>query len=320
MNSFHAAAGAVLKRHVSSGDIVVAMTDPPLLCTLAAQVARCYRAKLVNWQQDIYPEAMVAAGVKIKGAQALSRLRDGALQAAAANVAISEQIAATLAAHGARPEAIRVIANWANDTAVRPLATARNYLRRDWGLERKFVVAYCGNLGRGHEIETVLAAATALRGRSDICFLFVGGGHYRPALEQEAAAKDLTNFVFKPYQAAPIFAQALSVADVHWVSLRPEMEGLIFPSKLYGIAAAGRPIVAVTARDGEIARLVERHQCGIVVPAGDGQTLAGSIAALAADPVGRETMGRKARAMLEKHFSKAEALRRWDELLDMVSA
>jgi glycosyltransferase involved in cell wall biosynthesis len=318
--SFHAAAGTILQRLLSSGDIVVAMTDPPLLCLLAAQVAHRSRARLVNWHQDIYPEAVLAAGVEVVGAQAMGRLRDGALKAAAANVAISERIAATLVVHGAAPETLRVIANWTNDTAVRALPADSESLRRDWGLEHKFVVAYCGTLGRSHEIETVLAAATALRDRSDIRFLCVGGGHYRAALEQQVAARSLANFVFQPYQAEAVFAQAVSLADVHWVSLPPEMEGLIFPSKLYGIAAAGRPIVAVTAFDGEIAHLVRQHQCGLVVPARDGDAFARSIAALAADRDACEEMGRRARAMLDGHFSRTAALRKWDELLDRVSA
>ena len=111
-----------------------------------------------------------------------------------------------------------------------------------------------------------------------------------------------------------------SVADIHFVSLRPELEGLALPSKFYGIAAAGRPIIAVTAGDGEIAQLAERYECGVAVPVGDDAGFAHSITALAAERAGREEMGRRARSMLDRKFSRTAALQKWDELLDMVDA
>lgn len=131
--------------------------------------------------------------------------------------------------------------------------------------------------------------------------------------------------MFKPYQVAPDFdatndtlERVLSIPDIHWVSLRPELEGLALPSKFYGIAAAGRPIIAVTASDGEIAHLVERYKCGSVVGVGDGVGFADVIAALAADRPAREEMGLRARSMLEANFSRSTALGKWDALLDLV--
>lgn len=135
------------------GDILVAKTDPPLLCVPALRAARRRRLRLVNWLQDLYPEIAVALGVPlVRGpvAGALYRLRDAALREAAANVAIGERMAELLRRRGAPPDRIHVIANFSDDEDIRPLARGDNGLRHDWGLADRFVVGYSGNLGRGH--------------------------------------------------------------------------------------------------------------------------------------------------------------------------
>ena len=104
--------------------------------------------------------------------------------------------------------------------------------------------------------------------------------------------------------------------DLHWLSLRPSLEGLIFPSKLYGIAAAGRPMLALTAEGGALAALIARHGCGIAVAPDEASGLAETIAALSANRDRCEVMGRRARVMLEDHFSRRAALAQWQEILD----
>jgi colanic acid biosynthesis glycosyl transferase WcaI len=109
---------------------------------------------------------------------------------------------------------------------------------------------------------------------------------------------------------------SLSVPDIHWISLRPEVEGLVVPSKFYGIACAGRPVIAITARDGEIARLVEQHACGLVIEPDRAQAMAEALTLLAADDARTTAMG--ARAKLEAQFTRRQAFERWRQLLDQV--
>ena len=140
---------------------------------------------------------------------------------------------------------------------------------------RKFVVGYSGNLGRAHEFDTILAASEHFRNDPNIIFLFIGGGHRSDELARRVKAQELSHkFRFLPYQRDEDLKYSLSVPDVHWISLRPELEGLIVPSKFYGIAAAGRPIIAVTAKNGEIASLVRAYDCGVVVEPGNSDELA----------------------------------------------
>ncbi len=315
-NSFHSTARPKLGSLTASGDLVVATSDPPLVSAMAAEVAARVGARLVNWVQDVYPEGMLALGAAPPGALALARLRDTALRAASANVAIGSRMAGVLNGLGAPPATIRVIPNWADDRVIRPLPAADNPLRRAWGLGDKFVVGYSGNLGRAHEIGTVLLAAEQLRERPDIRFLFVGGGELRGELERAAAARGLSNIVLKPYQPAALLNQSLAVADVHWVSLRPELEGLVVPSKFYANAAAGRPIIAVMDGAGELAEIVRSSGCGFVVPVGDGAAFARAIETLADEPSLAIDLGRAARTMIEAQFSRSRAMRRWTDLLD----
>jgi glycosyltransferase involved in cell wall biosynthesis len=105
--------------------------------------------------------------------------------------------------------------------------------------------------------------------------LFIGGGHQFDRLAQDVRKRGLDRmFRFIPYQPEGRLNNALNAADVHLISLKPELEGLIMPSKFYGIAAVGRPMIAITATSGEIASLVRQHACGLVIEPGDGHALA----------------------------------------------
>jgi glycosyltransferase involved in cell wall biosynthesis len=105
---------------------------------------------------------------------------------------------------------------------------------------------------------------------------------------------------------------------LHWLSLKPRLEGLIVPSKFYGIAATGRPIIAITAADGEIANLVRNHNCGRVIEPGESGKLATTILELSKNPEQLATMGRNIRAMLDMKFTRRAAFRRWSAVLDEV--
>jgi glycosyltransferase involved in cell wall biosynthesis len=109
---------------------------------------------------------------------------------------------------------------------------------------------------------------------------------------------------------------SLSVADVHWISLKPQLEGLIVPSKFYGVAAAGRAIVAITAKHGEIAQLVEQSGCGVVIEPGDATRLADILIGFSTNAERVADMGRRAREMLEAHFTRQRAFERWRAVLD----
>jgi colanic acid biosynthesis glycosyl transferase WcaI len=322
--SFCYSSWRAIRAIASRGDILVAMTDPPLFSFVAMRAGARRGAHLVNWLQDIYPEIAVLVGVPfVRTAlvrNVLSRLRDHSLKVAKANVVVGQRVADKFVARGVS-DRLHVIHNWSDDHEILPLANVDNPLRKAWGLAEKFVVGYSGNLGRAHDYETLLAAAERLRYNSRIVFLFIGAGHLMAALARQVSQRGLDQtFLFMPFQEQSALKYSLCVPDVHWLSLPPEFEGLIVPSKFYGIAAAGRPIIAISAKDGELARTIKQHQCGVVVEPGDVDALEQAIILLSTDVERRAAMGTSARAMLDAHYTAKQAFGRWRGVIDNVEA
>jgi colanic acid biosynthesis glycosyl transferase WcaI len=302
------------------GDIIVAKTDPPLTSIVAMAAARRQSARLVNWLQDIYPETAVALGVPfLRGplAASLIALRNRSLRQAEATVVVGDLMAQKVESLGAPPSRVHVITNWCHDEEIRPVARSENPLRQRWGLADQFVLGYSGNLGRAHEFETVLTTAERLRNEPHFMFLMIGGGKRFEELAQAVKGRDLArSFRFIPYQEQKLLPCSLAVADAHWLSLNPKLEGLIVPSKFYAIAAAGKPIIVIADKNGEIARLVQQHCCGIVVAPGDADALVDGLRRLSSAPEMTSEMGRRARAMLDAHFTRQQALQLWSGLFE----
>jgi colanic acid biosynthesis glycosyl transferase WcaI len=320
--SFYRSVSDRLTRLARSGDLIIAMTDPPLVSLVAAAAARRTGAALINWLQDLYPEVAVELEVPLlRGpvAAAVTALRDRSLRSAATNVAVGELMEQRLRTRGVPPEQVDVVPNWCDDEDIRPLATAQNPLRRQWGLDGKFIVGYSGNLGRAHEFDTVLGAAECVRDDARMIFMMIGGGSRFGELKQAVRARRLDHlFRFLPYQDRNILPHSLALPDVHWLSLRPRLEGLLVPSKFYGIAAAGKPIIVIGAVDGELAKLVRRYDCGAVIVPGDVAALVATLSRFADAPDAVAATGARARRMLEAHFRRQQGLRRWGALLQRL--
>lgn len=317
--TFYASASAELVLLARKGDIVIAKTDPPLLSVFAAIVTKAQGGILINWLQDLFPEVAAAAGLQwTKGgvAKALRNWRDWSLRSAALNVVVGERMRDVLLARGIEPHKLTVIPNWADGEAIRPVAVADNPLRKKWGLEGKFVVGYSGNLGRVHDFDTTVGAMAELREDEGIWFLFIGAGKQRPMLEAQCKALGITAVSFLPYQAREDLIWSLGVPDVHLVSLLPEMEGLVVPSKFYGIAAAGRPTLFIGDPEGEIGKLVHRFDCGITIRQGEAAALAEAILLLQRDKLLRDRLGANARKVFEERYDRKIALSAWSAIIE----
>jgi glycosyltransferase involved in cell wall biosynthesis len=148
----------------------------------------------------------------------------------------------------------------------------------------------------------------------------IGGGKQFEDLVRAVKAREIeSSFRFQAYQQRAMLPYSLGVADVHWLSLNPQLEGLIVPSKFYGIAAAGKPIVMIGDAEGEIAHLVRQHRCGITIAPGDGATLADTLHRWSNEPQTVAEMGARARQMLETQFARRDSLARWNQLLNRLA-
>jgi colanic acid biosynthesis glycosyl transferase WcaI len=313
--SFYASAAFRLAELAGRGDIIIAKTDPPLISVPAALVASLRGARLVNWVQDLFPEIAERTGIRLPLASyAIRGARNRSLRRAALNVVPGERMrTAVQAVAGAATTT--VIHNWADGNLVFPLDSHANPLRTEWGLIEKFVVSYSGNMGRAHEFGTILDAAEALRDQARIVFLFIGGGHHLDALQKRVSAGSLRNVLFRPYQPQARLSQSLGVADLHLTALLPELEGLVVPSKIYGILAAGRPTLHVGDPEGEIAAILNAADAGFSVATGQANLLAEKILELSSAPARARNLGSNARRAFDEKYSDAIAYDKWDRAL-----
>ncbi len=300
---------------IKTDDVVVAKTDPPMVSIPISIIAKMRDAKQINWLQDLFPEVAVNLGVKLPGFfyRLLKKIRNYSLLTAKANVVIGELMKNKLKENGIPEKKIVVIQNWADENSIHPVDHEINMLRKEWGLGEKFVVGYSGNLGRAHDFSAILSAAKLLKDKSDIVFLFIGDGAQKEKLKEFSSCNNL-NMLFKPYQSAQKIAESLSVSDLHIVTLKPELEGLIVPSKFYGIQAAGRAVLFLGDKEGEVANLINKSDCGFCLDPDSERQIANTILKCYEDQGLVNTMGRNGRLYFEEQQFFETAVREWKQI------
>ena len=318
--TFYAASALSMLRRLKPGDTVVAKTDPPLISIVAMLAAKVKCAQLINWLQDIFPEVASRLGVNPLPRPLdawLRSCRDLSLHRARTNIVLGEHMREQLQRTGIPADRIQIIENWAELQPDEPKPVARSGLRASLGLEDDcFVVGYSGNLGRAHEFQTLLGAAEILNADRNIVFLMIGGGAGMTQLEREVRDRGLGNFRFLAYQPRESLSDGLAAADVHWVSLRPALEGLIVPSKFYGIVAAARPDIFIGDADGEVARHIRSSACGTTLGIGEAAQLARLLCAWRSDRPLLERMGEAGVRYYREHCTAQRAFDQWMRILE----
>ncbi|NUT56479.1 MAG: glycosyltransferase family 4 protein, partial [Thermoleophilia bacterium] len=225
-------------------DLVLSMSDPPFAAAIGVAVARRHRAPLVAVTQDVFPEIAVALG-RLRNpllVGTLDRLVRFGLTRATRVVAIGERMRRRLEAKGVRGETISVIPNW-TDTELLAPRPRDNGWAREQGLADRFVVMHSGNIGYAQDLPTLLRAAALLRDLDDLVVVLIGSGALGGTLAEQARRDGLDNVRFLPYQPRERLPESLATGDVHVVGLARGLAGYVVPSRLYGILAAGRPVV-----------------------------------------------------------------------------
>ena len=320
---FYAGAFLALLCSARRGDVILVETDPPLISVVGWLVGRLRGARLVNWCQDLFPETAAALGLGFAHGPAgriLRWLRNRSLADAATNVVLCPAMARRLQAEGIPAHRMAIIHNWADGERIRPLARRRNPLRREWDLAGRFVLGYSGNLGRVHDAHSLVALMDALKNEPDVLTLFIGAGNGYHQLSNIFAERGIANVRFRPYQPRARLGHSLTAPDLHLVSLKPACEGLVMPSKLYGILAAGRPIAFIGDDTGDAARLVREHDLGLVAAPARAADLAVQIQALRRQPDRLAQMGVNARRAYDTCFNKEASLDAWLACLHAAGA
>jgi glycosyltransferase involved in cell wall biosynthesis len=299
-------------------DVVLAMTDPPFAGTIGAIAARLRRRPLVYWVQDLHPDIGVEIGMVRNRAvlAAWRKAQQAALRSATSVVVLGQDMAERVIGYGVDPSVVTVVPNGAPLGAEPEPRDLRHPVSADLRDGHQFVVMHAGNLGFAGAWSTLVEAAGMLRGRS-VGMVFVGDGAQRADLERKATASP--NVTFRDYRPRSEVPLVLAAGDLHVVTVRAGLEGLVVPSKLYGLLAAGRPILAVTPDASEAARLVRRHRCGIVADPSSAASVAAAVSWAQDHPDELAAMGQRARqaafeydrpAMLVRLVEVAEAAAR----------
>jgi glycosyltransferase involved in cell wall biosynthesis len=304
-------------------DLVLCMTDPPIIGDVALVVARRFGVPLLVISQDVFPE--IAERVKrlqqpiLLGA--LRRLVALYLKRADRVVAIGETMKQRLEGKGAPAERVAVIPNWVDTTELTP-RPRRNPWSEGNGLDDAFVVMHSGNIGHAQDLDTLVRAATFLRDVQSLQILVIGFGARHGEVTRLAQRLEVTGAVrFLDYQPREVLPLSLASGDLHYVGLARGLSGFVVPSRLYGVLAAGRPVLVSADAESETARLVDEVGCGVVVPPARPELVARVIRDVVEGRLSLEGMGERGREWVEREADREVAFGRYRTVVaDLVGA
>jgi colanic acid biosynthesis glycosyl transferase WcaI len=294
---------AVPRALLHRADVVLAMTDPPVAGIAGDFVATLTRRPFVYNIRDLYPDMAVGGAIVKKNSwtERWENLHRRALRRAARIIVLGEDMRERILAKGASPERVRVV----RDGATLPdfMPSRDDPVVQEIRCGFPFVVLHAGNLGFYGAWPTLLSAAKLLRDEG-VGFVFVGDGANRAALEREAS--DLPNVRFLSFRPAEQIPHVMMAGDLHVVTVRRGLEGVVVPSKLYSILAAGRPVLVVASEKTDAARIVAEARCGWVADPDDPGAVAAAIRSLRDAPAQLADIARRARERATKYAKVKE--------------
>jgi glycosyltransferase involved in cell wall biosynthesis len=302
-------------------DLVICMTDPPIVGDVAVAVARKSGAPLLVISEDVFPEVATELGRLTNPVVigALKRLVTFYLRRADAIVAIGPLMRERLIDKGAEPQRVSVISNWVDTAAVTP-APRDNEWAVEHDLVGRFVVMHSGNVGHAHDLENLVMAATYLRDLDDLAIPIIGAGARLAAVKALAERVAADHVRFLPYQPRDVLGRSLGSADVHYVGLARGLSGFVVPSRVYGILAAGRPMIVAADSDSETARIAVEEECGVLIPPGQPDRLAEVIRDARDGRLDLERMGQRGREYVRRAADRSVSIRKYRALIDELIA
>jgi glycosyltransferase involved in cell wall biosynthesis len=292
-------------------DVIFAMTDPPFNGIVAALLSALKRKPLIYDIQDMYPDMAVAGSIVKPGllTQLWERLHRWALRRATRIIVLGDDMRARIIAKGAKgidQAKVFIVRSGIDTPAPQSLASPLSpEVTRAIRGNFRFVLLHAGNLGFYGAWDTIIGAARKLE-NENIGFVFVGDGAERSRVENLAAGSP--NIRFLPFFPSSDIPSVLAAPDAHIVTIKRGLEGVVVPSKMFGIIAAGKPIVAVAAPETDVAALGVLHGFAICAEPSSPDELASSIRRIAADPAALAVMSQSAREAAAK-YSQANELR-----------
>jgi glycosyltransferase involved in cell wall biosynthesis len=311
-------AAAYLFKAVRRRNLLLLTTAPPFLPILGYLAHIFFGISYVCILYDLYPDIAIALGVLPKQhflARLWRAINRQVLRKAKGIVVLSPAMKQQVVAN--YPEIankISVIHSWANPKWIVPIAKEDNWFAQQYDIVNKFTVLYSGNMGRCHDIHTILETAKYLQ-NEPIQFVCIGGGAKREEMIEEVRRLGLKNFLFLPYQKRQVLPYSLTACDLSLVSVDAGMESLVAPSKLYPALATGRPVAVICPKHSYLRELIANAKCGDTFENAESYQLAEFIRLLSCQPRLAERMGRYARQYLQSYFTPDVISQQYSEVL-----
>jgi glycosyltransferase involved in cell wall biosynthesis len=304
--------------HVTSVDVVCAVSPPPSVLVTAWLLARLKRVPLVIEIRDLWPDTVIDLGyLRRAWAIGVARWLERRVYAGADLIVVnSPGFVPHILASGVSPEIVAPIPNGVDTERYDPADLGLAF-RHEHGLGNRCVVMYAGTHGVASDLDTALRAAALLRHEEDVVFVFVGHGIRKARLLREAAAAELSNVVFAAPQPKRTMPSVLAAADMGLAILRPvPVFKTVLPNKVFDYMAAGRPVLVQV--DGVIRGVVEDAGCGVFVEPGNANELAEAVKRLARDPDLRKALGARGRRYAERYCSRRDRLAEFEQALQKL--
>ena len=306
-------------------DLVLVLSTPPFISFHGLILKILKKVKTVYIIQDLFPDLVVELG-KIRNKyfiNVLERFSKCIIRKMDRVVVVGEFMKRKIKKdilQGMDSGHIITIHNWADGEKIKVMRgeKEKNFLKEEWGLEGRFIVSYSGNIGDLHEFDTIISAAEDLgeQGWEKICFVFIGEGIKKEYIERKVKEKGLDNVLFFPFQPREVLKYSLGLADVSLVTLDEGFEGMVVPSKIYGILASGRPVIAVVGGESEVTEIIRKGRCGEVVKIGDYKTLSEKIISYYNNHKKCYEEGNCGRKYFEENFDRKIATKKYIEVIE----
>lgn len=274
-------------------DIVVSMSDPPLIIVAGGIVSKFKKSRHINWCQDLYPDVLPALGIKFP--EIFMRLfkasRVKAMKKCDKIITCGKYMSQKIVDDGVYESKVAAVSNWPDNELTETKASSFNYVSdnntkpdnvrpfdKQIKTKKRFRVLYSGNIGLANSVDTILEAAILLDNQdSDIEFVFVGDGARFDYIAEKRSFMALDNIRLLPYQPASNIRDMMESGDVHLITMNDAALGCIVPCKIYSAMAVARPCIFIGPKKSEIADIISDYGSGLVVAHGDATNLVNAL-------------------------------------------
>ena len=299
-------------------DLLLLTTAPPFLAIIGYISKRLFKIPYICLIYDLYPDVVTELQITRDSSLIIKLWRwvDRKVWRDARHIIVLSSTMKERLLHNYPNLSgkVSVIENWADPNSIEPLDKRKNWFAQKHKIDRKFTVLYSGNLGLCHDAQTILATIKLLH-QDPVQFVFIGSGAQYDYCRRVTLNWDLDNCLFLPFQPKEVLPFSLTACDLALVSIASGLEGVVVPSKLYGIMAAGVAIAAICEPHSYLRPLLNGLGCGACFDNNDAKSLAKFIRYLALNPKQGATMGSLGRKYLLDRCTPQIIARQYAEVI-----